>query len=69
MVSARRTISLAGGMVRGSSDVDIAIIPRGKWDRSKLTLLMERIEELNVPYKVDIVDFSKISDDFRFFLL
>jgi len=61
--------SMAGGTVHGSSDVDIAIIPRGKWNRSKLTLLKERIEELNVPYKVDIVDFSKVSDDFRFIAL
>jgi len=57
--------SMAGGTVHGSSDVDIAIIPRGKWNRSKLTLLKERIEELNVPYKVDLVDFSSVSETFR----
>lgn len=61
--------SMADGTVHGSSDVDIAIIPRGKWNRSKLTLLREKIEELNVPYKVDIVDFSEVSDDFRFMAL
>lgn len=57
--------SMAGGTVHGSSDVDIAIIPRGKWDHGKLVLLRERIEGLNVPYRVEIVDFSKVSDDFR----
>jgi predicted nucleotidyltransferase len=58
--------SMADGTDRGGSDVDIAIIPRGTWSRSKVTLLKERLEELSVPYKVDIVDFSKVSDDFRF---
>jgi predicted nucleotidyltransferase len=58
-----------GSRARGdnhiSSDVDIGIIPKGKFNSNKITLLREKIEHLNVPYKVEIVDFSEVSDDFR----
>jgi predicted nucleotidyltransferase len=52
------------------SDVDIGIIPKGEFDkgefdRRKLILLREGIEDLNIPYKVDIVDFSSVSEVFR----
>lgn len=47
------------------SDMDIGIIPKGEFDRRKLVLLREGIEELNIPYKVDIVDFSSVSEIFR----
>lgn len=57
--------SYAKGSVKMSSDVDIAIIPKGEWDQSKLTLLREKLEESNIPCKVDIVDFSLVSPEFR----
>ena len=47
------------------SDVDIGIIPGRNFDRKKLILLRERIEELNVPYKVELVDFSEVSGAFK----
>lgn len=47
------------------SDFDIGIIPRGGFDRKKITLLREAVDNLNIPYKVDIVDFSHVSDEFR----
>ncbi len=47
------------------SDVDIGIIPRGKLDESKLSILREEIEDSNIPYKVEIVNFSQVSPDFR----
>jgi len=48
-----------------SSDVDIGIIPYGKFDEKKITLLKENVENLNIPYKVEIVDFSGVSESFR----
>jgi predicted nucleotidyltransferase len=57
--------SMASGESHAGSGVDIALVPRGKWDRSKLTLLRERLEEMNTPYQVELVDFSEVSDDFR----
>ncbi|MFZ5799815.1 MAG: nucleotidyltransferase domain-containing protein [Candidatus Omnitrophota bacterium] len=50
---------------RPASDVDIGLIPDGKLDRNKLLLLKEKIEDLNLPYKVEVVDFSQTSEDFK----
>lgn len=47
------------------SDVDIGIIPYGKVDKSKITLLKEEMENLNIPYRVEIVDFSETSENFK----
>ncbi len=62
-------IILFGSRGRGdnnpTSDVDIGLIPYGKIDEKKIILLKERIEELNIPYKVEIVNFSEASQDFR----
>ena len=49
----------------GTSDVDIGLIPRGRVDKKKVVLLKEKIEGLNIPYKVEIVDFSTVSPDFK----
>jgi predicted nucleotidyltransferase len=57
--------SMASGFYRQPSDVDVAILPRNGWDRGKLALLREKLENLNVPYKVDVVDFSIVSQRFR----
>jgi len=48
-----------------SSDVDVGLIPYGKLNRGKITALKEKIEDLNIPYKVEIVDFSQVSDAFK----
>jgi len=45
--------------------VDIGIIPKDKFNKIKLTLLKEYLENSNVPYKVEIVDFSNLSDSFK----
>jgi predicted nucleotidyltransferase len=62
-------IALFGSTVTGqntfASDIDVAVIPKGPWNRWKLSLLREKIEDLNVPYHVDLVDFSMVSDSFR----
>jgi len=62
-------ILLFGSRARGdfasTSDVDVGIIPKDGFDRKKLVLLREHVEELNIPYKVEIVDFSVVSDKFK----
>ena len=62
-------IVVFGSRARGDnitfSDVDIGIIPRGEFNRGRLALLREFIENSNIPYKVDIVDFSSASERFK----
>lgn len=62
-------IILFGSRARGnnhlSSDVDIGIIPAGEFDEKPITLLKEKIENLNIPYKIDIVNLSEVSEEFR----
>jgi predicted nucleotidyltransferase len=60
---------MASGRTHAGSDVDIAVVPKGVWNSRKLTLLREELEELNVPYVVELVDFSGVSRDFREFAL
>ncbi|MCG2713033.1 MAG: nucleotidyltransferase domain-containing protein [Candidatus Omnitrophica bacterium] len=64
-------IILFGSRARGqeyrSSDVDIGIIPFGdtEIENVKITYLKEEIENLNIPYKAEIVNFSEVSADFK----
>jgi len=62
-------IILFDSRVRGNgsrlSDVDIGIIPKGKMDKKRIIFLRESVEELNIPYKVDIVDFSCVDKKFK----
>lgn len=50
---------------REASDVDIGLIPRGKIDEAKIAVLKEQIENSNIPYKVEIVNLSEASEDFK----
>lgn len=63
------TIILYGSRARGdsydSSDIDIGILPKNGYDRTKLTISREKLEELNIPYKVDLVDISEVSESFK----
>ena len=62
-------IVLFGSRARGdnnmSADVDLGIIPKGEFDKRRLVLLREKIENLNIPYEVDIVDLSTVSEEFK----
>lgn len=62
-------IILFGSRARGNahctSDIDIGILPSGKCDRKKITALRADLEEMNIPYTVDLVDLSIVSEDFR----
>lgn len=63
------TVVLFGSRAREDfnqvSDIDIGILPGKNFDRRKLNLLKDRIEDLNIPYTVDIVDLSRVSEDFK----
>lgn len=63
------TIILFGSRAKGdsydSSDIDIGILPENGYDRSKLTISREKLDELNIPYKVDLVDISEVSESFK----
>ena len=50
---------------RRASDVDIGLIPFGALNKKKLFFLKDKVEEMNIPYKVEIVDFSQVSADFK----
>jgi len=62
-------IMLFGSRARGDfdsrSDIDVGILPGKNYDSKKLINLREKIENMNIPYKVDIVDISKVSEIFR----
>lgn len=47
-----------------TSDVDIGFLSAGKLDIRKMLLLEEKLEALNIPYKVELVDLSKVPLDF-----
>lgn len=62
-------IILFGSRARGdnytASDVDIGLLPYGRIDRKKLALLKEKIEDLNIPYKVEVVNLAEASEEFK----
>jgi predicted nucleotidyltransferase len=62
-------IILFGSRARGDhntvSDVDIGLLPYGELDKNKVIILREKIEDLNIPYKVELVNFSEVSEDFK----
>ncbi len=62
-------VILFGSRARGDynkvSDIDIGILPENRLDRKKLVILKEKIDNLNFPYTVDVVDLSRVSEAFR----
>ncbi len=63
------TVILFGSRARGDfnqvSDIDIGILPGKDFDRRRLVFLKEKMEDLNIPYTVDIVDLSRVSETFK----
>jgi len=47
------------------SDIDIAVIPNTEIKKWKLSILREKLEELTIPYNIDLVDFSNVSERFK----
>ena len=57
--------SRATGGGRKFSDIDIGIKSKKQIDSLLLSDIKEAFEESNIPYTVDVVDFSHVSDRFR----
>ena len=57
--------SRATGTNRKWSDYDIGVIGKEKLPYSKFNELKNELEESNIPYKIDIIDFAQVSDKFR----
>lgn len=48
-----------------SSDVDIGILPSANFDTRKIPLLEEKMEEFNIPFKVEIINLLETSSELR----
>lgn len=57
--------SQANGQAERFSDYDIGISGKGHLSLKKLSLIREAFEESDLPFNVDIVDFSQVSSRFR----
>ena len=57
--------SRAIGSAGFAADIDIGISPSKPLDYTIISKLQEIIEESFVPYKVDLVDFSNVSEQFK----
>lgn len=47
------------------SDLDLAFICNEKLDLKKRSKLKLKFEESNLPYRVDIVDYNRVSEEFK----
>lgn len=57
--------SRATQKARSRSDVDIGLLSGKPIDDKIMTELKNHIEESSIPYKVDVVDLSRVNKDFR----
>ncbi len=57
--------SWASGTSHAGSDIDVAVLSDLPLPTGWLAELRERIEESHVPYRVDLVDLSETSPEFR----
>lgn len=57
--------SRIAGTAKNYSDLDIAIVARNKIQRRTKMLLREAFEESDLPFRVDVIDYVAISDEFR----
>lgn len=57
--------SRVGGMVKPHSDLDLAVLTDRPLDLHSLGNLREAFENSDLPIRVDIVDWSTITDEFR----
>ncbi len=57
--------SRADDTARAHSDLDLIIIGSEKIDRSTLNRLSEAFEDSDLPFRVDVLDWHRISESFR----
>lgn len=51
--------------IKKYSDLDLAIVAREKITLKVMTRMKEELEESDIPFRVDIIDWHEISDDFK----
>ena len=57
--------SRASGKARAYSDIDVAIIGDKPVSLTDLAYINDLIEQSSIPVNVDVVDFSRVSEDFK----
>ncbi len=57
--------SRVDGTAKEHSDLDLAVVGSGKLDRRTKMLLREAFEESDLPFRVDVIDYNTVSDEFR----
>lgn len=53
------------GTAKDHSDLDVVVVARKKIKRRTKMLLREAFEESDLPFRVDIIDYNAVSDEFR----
>lgn len=57
--------SAESNKVKPASDLDLAIVAQQALSDLKLSELRERFDESDLPFRVDLVDWHRISSEFR----
>jgi len=57
--------SRVNGRSKPYSDLDLVIVNKEKIDRTILIKLREAFQESNLPFRVDVLDWNRISADFQ----
>lgn len=57
--------SRATGKNRPFSDIDIGIISSRSLDANTQLNIQDELDESDIPYRVDVVDFSKVDNKFK----
>jgi len=53
------------GTAKDHSDLDVAVVAGNKIKRRAKMLLREAFEESDLPFRVDVIDYNAVSDEFR----
>ena len=57
--------SRVNGSAKDHSDFDVAVVAQGKIKQRTKMLLREAFEESDLPFRVDVIDYNAVSDEFR----
>jgi len=68
-VEARAFGSRVNGTPKDYSDLDLVLVGAAKLDAIVMESLREAFEESDIPFRVDIVDWHSISEEFRKIIL
>lgn len=57
--------SRVAGTARKTSDLDLALMTEAPFDLDRLGALRDALSESDLPFRVDLVDWARTSEDFR----